>query len=53
MNNTQGDERKLRHKSFLMRSQERNDYKLEPSKALDIVAAIVSFVAAVFVWLYI
>ena len=45
-------DKKLKHKSFLMRSQERSDYKIEPAKALDIVAAVVSIVAAVLVWLY-
>lgn len=51
MNNSQ--EKKLKHKSFLMRSQERTDYKVEPAKALDVLAAIVSVVAAALVWLYI
>ena len=51
MNNSQ--EKKLNHKSFLMRSQERTDYKVEPAKALDVLAAIVSVVAAALVWLYI
>lgn len=51
--NNNSQEKKLRHKSFLMRSQERTDYKIEPAKALDFVAAIVSLAAAVAVWLYV
>lgn len=51
MNNS--TEKKLKHKSFLMRSQERTDYKVEPAKALDIIAALVSTAAAILVWLYI
>ena len=51
MNNSQ--EKKLKHKSFLMRAQERTDYKIEPAKGLDVIAAIVSVVAAALVWLYI
>ena len=49
MNN--GHDKKLRHISFIMRAQDRTDYKIEPSRALDIVAAVVSAVAAVLVWL--
>ncbi len=52
MNNGSQD-KKLKHKSFMMRSQERSDYKLEPAKALDIFAGVISVVAAVLVWLYI
>jgi hypothetical protein len=33
-----------------MRAQERTDYKVEPAKALDVLAAIVSVVAAALVW---
>ena len=51
MNSSQ--DKKLKHKSFLMRTQERTDYKVEPAKALDIIAAIVSLVAAALVWFYI
>ena len=51
--NNNFQEKKLKHKSLLMRSQERSDYKIEPAKALDIFAAVVSIVAAVLVWLYI
>ena len=51
MNNSQ--EKKLKHKSFLMRAQERSDYKVEPAKALDVLAAIISVVAAALVWLYV
>ena len=39
--NNNSQEKKLKHKSFLMRSQERTDYKVEPAKALDFVAAII------------
>ena len=46
-------EKKLKHKSFLMRSQERSDYKIPPAKVLDTVAAVLSVIAAVLVWLYI
>ena len=49
MNN--GQDKKLKHKSFMMRSQDRTDYKIEPSKALDIFAAAISIVAAVLIWL--
>ena len=49
MNN--GHDSKLKYISHLMRSQDRSDYKIEPSKALDIVAAVLSAVAAVLVWL--
>ncbi len=48
-----GEEKKLKHKSLMMRSQERSDYKIEPAKALDMIAGIISVVAAVLVWLYI
>lgn len=51
MNSSQ--DKKLKHKSFLMRTQERTDYKVEPAKALDVIAAIVSLVAAALVWFYI
>lgn len=51
MNNSQ--EKKLKHKSFLMRSQERSDYKIEPAKALDVLAAVISLAAAVLAWIYI
>lgn len=51
MNGSQ--EKKLKHKSFLMRQQERTDYKVEPAKALDVVAAIISVVAAALVWFYV
>lgn len=51
MNSSQ--DKKLKHKSFLMRTQERTDYKVEPAKALDVIAAIVSVVAAALVWFYI
>ena len=47
------DNKKLKRKSFLMRSQERSDYKLEPAKALDVFAAAVSLLFAVLVWLYV
>lgn len=50
MNNSQ--EKKLKHKSFLMRSQERSDYKIEPARALDIFAAVISIICAVLAWLY-
>lgn len=36
-----------------MRNQERSDYKIEPAKALDVLAAVISVVAAALVWLYI
>lgn len=52
MNNSSQD-KKLKHKSLMMRSQERSDYKLEPAKALDMFAAVISVVAAILVWLYI
>ena len=52
MNNGSND-KKLRIKSLQMRSQERSDYKLEPARALDVFAGIVSIVAAILVWLYI
>jgi len=51
MNSSQ--DKKLKHKSFLMRTQERTDYKVEAAKALDVIAAIVSLVAAALVWFYI
>ena len=51
MNDSQ--DKNLKSKSFLMRSQERTDYKVEPAKALDIFAAFVSIVAAVLFWLYV
>ena len=51
MNNSQ--DKNLKHKSFLMRTQERTDYKVEPAKALDVLAAVISVVAAALVWLYI
>lgn len=51
MNGSQ-DNRKLKHKSFLMRPQERADYKIEPAKGLDVFAALVSLAFAVLVWLY-
>jgi hypothetical protein len=49
MNN--GQDKKLKHNPFIMRSQDRTDYKIEPSKALDILAAAISVVAAVLIWL--
>ena len=45
------DEKKPGHRLFLMRSDARNDYKVEPSRVLDIVAAVVSVLAAFAVWL--
>lgn len=45
------DEKKNGHRGFLMRSESKSDYKVEPSKTLDIVAAVVSVLAAFAVWL--
>ncbi len=45
------DEKKNGHKGFFTRSDSKNDYKVEPSKGLDIVAAVVSVLAAFVVWL--
>jgi hypothetical protein len=51
MNNS--PDKKLKHKSFLMRAQERTDYKVQPSKMLDMLAGAISVIAAALVWLYI
>lgn len=45
------DEKKNGHRSFLMKSDSKSDYKVEPSKVLDVVAAVVSLLAAFAVWL--
>lgn len=45
------DEKKPGHRSFLMRADGKNDYKVEPSKVLDVVAAVLSLLAAFAVWL--
>ncbi len=45
------DEKKTGHRSFLMKSDSKNDYKVEPSTVLDILAAVVSLLMAFAVWL--
>ena len=52
MNNNQESLLKLKHKSFLMRPQERSDYKVKPARVLDVIAAVLSIAAAVLVWIY-
>ncbi len=47
-----GQEKKLKHKSFLMRSDARSDFKIKKSAALDITAILVSVAAAFLVWVF-
>ena len=45
-----GQDKKLKSKSFMLKSYGRTDYKVAPSIALDIIAAAFSILAAVAVW---
>lgn len=47
-----GQEKKLRHKSFLLRSDARSDFKIKRSAALDVTAIVVSVIAAFLVWVF-
>ncbi len=50
MNSNGSQEKNLKHKSYLMRSEGRADYKVERSRVLDFIAAVVSVVLAVLFW---
>ena len=53
MNNSgNGQEKKLKHKSFLMRSDSRSDFKIKKSAALDVTAIVLSVLAAFLVWVF-
>ena len=43
-------EKKMKHKSFLLRTDARNDFKVKKSPALDVTAIVISIVAAFFAW---
>lgn len=45
-------EKKLKHKSFLMRSDARSDFKIKKTPALDVTAILVSVFAAFLVWVF-
>ncbi len=45
------ENQKKEEPASIFRTSERSDYKLEPARGLDIFAAIISFVAAVIVWI--
>lgn len=44
-------DKKLKHKSSMMRSEGRADYKVERSAAMDVTAALVSIALAFLFWL--
>ena len=50
MNSNGSQEKNLKHKSYLMRSEGRADYKVERSRVLDFIAAVVSVALAVLFW---
>lgn len=50
--NSHSQDKKLKNKSFMIKSYSRTDYKITRSVGLDVVAAIVSLVVAVCVWLF-
>ena len=47
-----GQDKKLKHKSFLLRSDARSDFKVKKSAALDVTAILVSVAAAFLVWVF-
>ena len=47
-----GQDKKLKHKSFLMRSDARSDFKIKKSAALDVTAIVISVIAAFLVWVF-
>ena len=47
-----GQEKKNKHKSLLLRSGARSDFKVGKSAALDVTAVVVSVVAAFLVWVF-
>lgn len=47
-----GQEKKLKNRSFMMRSDARNDFKIKKSPALDVTAIAVSVIAAFLVWVF-
>ncbi len=51
MNANGSQEKNLKHKSSMMRSEGRADYKVERSRALDAVAALLSVALAFIFWL--
>ena len=48
---SENQEKKLKNKSFLMRSDARADFKIKPSVALDITAVLISIAFSFLVWL--
>lgn len=49
MSNSAHD-KKLKNKSFMLKSHGRTDYKVAPSKALDLIAATLSILFAIAIW---
>ena len=47
-----GQDKKLKTKSFMLRSDARSDFKIKKSVALDVTAIAVSVVAAFLVWVF-
>ena len=50
--NNNGVDKALKHRSFLIRSQERTDNKVKPARVLDVIAALLSVAVAILVWIY-
>lgn len=48
---SENQEKKLKNKSFLMRSDARADFKIKPSVAMDIAAVLISVAFSFLVWL--